>query len=370
MEHDELVYACAINRIFNYDCGTIRGLLGEIGAPSELFSFSKRELELIFGKRGKYAAMIGDKSFLAESEEDVKWCTENKVRMFYINDSDYPHRLRECNDAPILLYYKGTSDLNQSRIISVVGSRNATEYGKRVCDELLLECRGLDPPPLVVSGLAYGIDVAAHKGALKYGVETVGVMATGLDTIYPRMHREVAAQMVRKGGVLTDFPAGTIPYAVNFIRRNRIIAGLSDGVILVESREGGGGMITAKMAASYSREVFAFPGKISDNLSRGCNQLIKDNIAELVTEPSSIFDSLGWKNSGENGTDKLKFLIFEDDNETSKGILKLLLSKYPLDVDEMLDELKCGREDLLLSLTGLEVDGRVKRDLLGRFTIA
>ena len=208
-------------------------------------------------------------------------------------DQNYPRRLKQCQDAPVILYYKGTSELNQKKIISVVGTRNETNYGQSILEELINSLK--DQNVLVISGLAYGVDIHAHRLCLENKIETIAVLGHGLDRIYPNAHRTTAAKMTLHGGLLTEFPTNTNPDRENFPMRNRIIAGLSDANIVVESKESGGSMITADLANDYSRDVFAYPGDVNRVFSSGCNKLIKNQKAHLVTKASDILKIMNWE---------------------------------------------------------------------------
>lgn len=227
-------------------------------------------------------------------EEEMAFVEKNKIQCLCLNDEKYPKRLSNCPDAPILLYYLGNSDLNTRHIINMVGTRHCTEYGKQLCADFLRELKALVPDVLVVSGLAYGIDINAHREALKNGLQTVGVLAHGLDQIYPRLHRDTAIEMTKHGGLLTEFMSRSTAEKVNFVSRNRIVAGIAEATIVVESKSKGGSLITAGIANDYSRAVFAFPGRIGDELSAGCNKLIYDNKASLLLNAEDFVKSMGW----------------------------------------------------------------------------
>ncbi len=228
------------------------------------------------------------------AEKEMEFAERNGIQCLGIGDADYPARLKGCADAPLVLFYKGSANLNSRRVISVVGTRHCTEYGRGLCESLTRDLAVLAPGTVVVSGLAYGIDINAHRGALAAGLPTVGVLAHGLDTIYPAMHRETARNMLVNGGLVTEFPSGTIPEKTNFVRRNRIIAGLSDATIVVESATKGGSLITASVAESYDREVCAFPGRVGDVASEGCNMLIMENKARMITSAEILIKALCW----------------------------------------------------------------------------
>ena len=236
----------------------------------------------------------GREKALQEAVKELKFCTDHMIQVLPYNHPDYPHRLRECPDAPAILYYRGTAPLNAQHIVAVVGTRKITEYGKQMCARLTEELQLLLPDCLVVSGLAYGVDIHTHRGCMKQGLTTVGVMAHGLDQIYPAVHRNDASRMVNHGGILTEYPRGTRPLQGNFLRRNRIVAGMSDCTIVVESAAHGGSLVTARIALSYGRTVFAVPGRVNDPYSAGCNNLLRSMKATAVTCGEDIARDMGW----------------------------------------------------------------------------
>lgn len=362
--------ACAISRIFNYECAKAKILIDSFPSPKDVFSLSRNELKDILSPGSKFIEEILNENNLKISEKEVEWALNHKVRIFYIGDSDYPRRLKECNDAPVALFYMGSADLNASKVVSIVGTRKPTPYGRDMCRNMVRSFSELDSPPLIVSGLAYGIDICAHTAAMEFGLNTVGVMATGIDSIYPSVHRDTAAKMVKCGGVLTDFPKGTGATPLNFIRRNRIIAGLCDAAILVESLKDGGGVISVKMAYSYSREVFAVPGRMTDDYSQGCNLLIKDNIASPVVDYDTVARSMEWKKLSSDRGKKTNLLTFESDNPIKVKILKTLSSYACLDPDSIMEAAGCSFQDTMLYLTELELEGRVVSNDTGKFSIS
>ena len=231
---------------------------------------------------------------MRRAETELRFMEQHRIRALTLTSDDYPQRLTECPDAPIVLYYTGNADLNQEKIVSIVGTRRITTYGQDLVRRFMSELRGLCPQVLIVSGLAYGVDINAHRQALENGYETVGVLAHGLDQIYPYRHRDTAAQMLNHGGLLTEFMTQTNADKPNFVRRNRIVAGMADAVILVESAAKGGGLITAEIAQSYARSVFAFPGNVGQMYSEGCNNLIRDNGAGLISNADDFVKAMGW----------------------------------------------------------------------------
>lgn len=231
---------------------------------------------------------------LHRAEIELQWDLENGVMPLCMNDENYPQRLRQCDDAPLMLFYKGNINLNQRRVICVVGTRRNTVYGEDLIRRFMRELRQLCPQLLVVSGLAYGVDIIAHRQALQNGYPTVGVLAHGVDYLYPARHKQTADEMVKKGGLLTEFLTQTNADKVNFVRRNRIVAGISDACVVVESATHGGGLITASLARTYNREVFAFPGNVGSQYSEGCNNLIRDNVAGLISNADDFVKSMNW----------------------------------------------------------------------------
>jgi len=273
---------------------TARNLIAYVGSVEGVFQEKEKNLIKIPGVGEVNAQRIVRQNVMERAKREVDFIFKNQIQTLFYLDDLYPARLKGCSDSPIILYYKGNANLNELRVISVVGTRNATNYGKEICDELIRSFSERNYKLLVISGLAYGIDVHAHKACLKYNVPTVGVFAHGLDTIYPSLHSSVASKMLENGGLITDFVSDTVIDRQNFLRRNRIIAGLSDATIIVESAEKGGALVTADIANSYNRDVFAFPGRSNDPYSRGCNKIIKLNEAVLVENAADIEKAMNW----------------------------------------------------------------------------
>jgi len=274
---------------------TAKNLIQNLGSVHAIFGESRENLMRIRGIGPRLSAAITSSRLMEAAAKEEAFIARHRIKVSYYQDPDYPRRLKQCEDGPILLYSHGTDCLNAAKILSVVGTRRATFYGKETCRELIGGLASLFGDLVIVSGLAYGIDVAAHRAALENGLPTAAVLGHGLSTIYPRVHRETAKTISRQGALVTDFHSGMGPEKNNFLRRNRIIAGLSDAVLVIESGETGGALITADLAGSYSREVMAVPGRISDQRSKGCNDLIKDNAAAMVTSPEDIACILKWQ---------------------------------------------------------------------------
>lgn len=233
------------------------------------------------------------------AEQELHYCHENKITVLPYGSDDYPQRLLECTDAPTTLFYRGSANLNSPRVINIIGTRHSTAYGADCVRKLISQLHEIDKSIIIVSGLAYGIDISAHRNALVYGMPTVGVLAHGLDDIYPSSHRDTAAQMLLQGGLITEYPSRTRLDKRNFVSRNRIVAGISDATILVESASRGGGLITAGIARSYVRDVFAFPGRVGDPYSEGCNNLIRDNGAAVITSAEDLLKAMNWNTDEE-----------------------------------------------------------------------
>lgn len=295
MKTEELKYRIAVTLINGVGNSLARNLITYLGSEEAIFQEKKHTLMKVPGIGDTIAGeIVKRKEVLGRAESEIEFILKNKIGVHYFTDDSYPRRLRECADAPLLLYSRATADLNSQRVVSIVGTRNATEYGKAQCRELIAGLSAV-PSLLIVSGLAYGVDICAHKASLDAGIPTVGVVAHGLDRIYPGHHRPTAVRMLDKGGLVTEYLSQTNPDRQNFIQRNRIIAGMSDAIVVVESGLKGGALITAELGNDYYRDVFAIPGRASDPWSKGCNALIKSNKAALIESSDDLLNCLGWQ---------------------------------------------------------------------------
>jgi DNA processing protein len=295
MVHNELFYKIALSMVPGIGGVLARNLVAYTGSAERVFTESFKSLVKIPGIGEVNAKRIKNNGVFEKAEKELEFIQKYKIDVRFYTDKNYPRRLKPCPDAPIILYSKGKMNLDEQRVVSIVGTRNATEYGKTICEQLIQGFAGRNHPVLVVSGLAYGIDIHAHKMALKYNVPTVGVVGHGLDKIYPSLHADTARKMLEGGGLVSDFPSETKIDPPNFIRRNRIIAGLADATIVIESAEKGGALITAEIASSYNRDVFAFPGRVDEPWSRGCNRLIRLNGASLIQGIEDLEYFMGWE---------------------------------------------------------------------------
>jgi DNA processing protein len=337
-----------------------RKLLETLGSAEAIFSEEARSLQKIPGMNQAVAGEIKRQEVLKRAEDELVFIEKNRIACLFITEEDYPLRLQQCGNAPLVLYFKGNTDLNARRIISVVGTRKATEYGRELTEELI---RGLSagfPDVLIVSGLAYGIDILAHKSALMHRLSTIGVLAHGLNRIYPSIHRPVAIDMLAGGGVLTEYPNGTAPYRPNFIRRNRIIAGLADATVIVESADKGGSLVTADLALSYDREVYAFPGRAADVRSQGCNRIIRQNRAGLITCADDLIRSMNWESVANVQELPSQTSLTFPGKEENVRILQLLREKKKVHVNELAIDMDLPVHQLSDILFELEIDGYIK----------
>jgi len=298
----------------------------------DIFKAKKSTLSAIEGLGEIRVKNIREFQNFDEAEKELAFIEKYKIEPLFIGDENYPKRLLNCYDPPTLLYYRGNADLNSSKIVAIVGSRMHTEYGKTITEKLVEDLSSTNV--LVVSGLAYGIDYLAHKAALKNNMKTVGVLAHGLDKIYPSDHLNTAKEMVQHGGLLTEFMSKTKPDKHNFPSRNRIVAGMSDATIVVETDIKGGSMITAELANGYNKDVFAFPGKTTDKKSNGCNHLIKNNKAILLTDAKQLLETMGWQEKKKKEPKKTRELFIEL-TEEEKIIINILNNAETISIDDI-----------------------------------
>jgi DNA processing protein len=292
MRHTDLIYLLALQKAEGIGDVTIKKLLSHCGDAETVFKTKVSSLSKIDGVGTFRIKDLGNKSLFTQAEAELEFIQKHNIQVYYFDDDDYPYRLRHCPDGPVLLFGSGNFDWKDRKIISVVGTRQATSYGVECCRKLIA---GLSPlNPIVVSGFAYGIDIAAHQAAIENNLQTIGVLAHGLDQIYPKQHRKYVKPTLENGGFLTEFWSKTEPTRENFIRRNRIVAGLSEATIVIESAEKGGSLVTANMANDYNRDVFAIPGRTTDRVSRGCNNLIKTQKAIMLTDAADLIYQLNW----------------------------------------------------------------------------
>lgn len=364
MTEQEIIYTMAMTRLPRVNICTQHRLLEELGSATAVYE-NRHDIHNLFPEASdklSEALKLMD-SLTARAEEELAFAQKNGIRCLCYNDTDYPSRLRECDDAPLLLYFKGNADLNRSHVLSMVGTRRYTEYGKDICRHFAAELKRFCPDALVVSGLAYGIDIHSHRAALDNGMDTVGVLAHGLDQIYPRSHKGTAIKMVSQGGLLTEFMSHTNADKVNFVRRNRIVAGMADATIVVESAEKGGALITADIATSYHRDIFAFPGRVSDQYSQGCNRLIRDSKAALLTSVQDFIEAMGWQTASRDATrsEGLQIELFPDLCDEEQRIVDCLRRVESLQINTLAVSVNLPVHKLSAFLFNLEMKGIVKQ---------
>jgi DNA processing protein len=352
MNEDDLPWLIALTQVPHIGPVHARVLLQHAGTARAVFRSPRRMLETIPGIGKVRAEAIRNWKDMQVADKEIRFMKQYQIRALTFRDPDYPQRLSHAYDAPVLLYYRGSASLNHNRIISIIGTRTPSEYGKDRVRDLLLDL--VPYQPLVVSGLAYGIDTLAHRHALRQGLPTVGVLAHGLDRIYPHENKGLAKDMLETGGLLTDFPSGTNPDAVNFPRRNRIVAGLSDAVVVVETGEKGGSMITARMANGYDREVFALPGRTTDAKSTGCHSLIRENRAQLCTSGGHIATAMNW-HADPKELHPVQAVFRMPLPDAEQQVFDLILQREQLGVDDISRQLGLDTGETASILLSLEM---------------
>lgn len=352
----DLTYRIALSMIRGMHPGVAEEILARVGSEKDFFTLPESELCRITGRRLQIYSDSYRRDTLDAAVDEERFCNANRIRCIYHTDADYPRRLLQCEDAPLMLFGLGDMNLNARHVISIVGTRNATTYGVNFINRLTEDLASKLEDVAIVSGLAMGCDIAAHKSALAQGIPTAGVVAHGLDTIYPADHRRYAARMVKEGGMLlTDYPHGTRPHRGNFLARNRIVAGISDAVIVAESgAPKGGALHTARLAMLYNRDVFAFPGRSSDIYSAGCNMLIKNSIAQLIENADDLITAMNWTAKPQEGTQKQ---LFSDISPQQRQILDHLHHHGEAQINSLTATLGIPVGQLMAILTEMEFNG-------------
>ena len=360
----EIFYAMALTRLTNFNFQQALELYRTVGSAQQIYEHRNDIGDIVEDCTPRLIEALKDWSEpMKRAELELTFMQEHQIRALTPNDDDYPQRLCECPDAPIILYYKGNADLNQAKIINIVGTRQCTQYGQDLIRRFVSGLREHCPEVLIVSGLAYGVDINAHRQALENGYPTVGVLAHGLDQIYPYRHRETAAKMLEHGGLLTEFMTQTNADKPNFVRRNRIVAGMSDACIVVESAAKGGGLITAEIAQSYDRPVFAFPGAVGMTYSEGCNNLIRDNVAGLISNAEDFVKAMGWQDEMRRQqalADGIERNLFVDLSPEETKIVNLLQQTNDLQLNILSVKSGIPIGQLTALLLQLEMKGVVK----------
>lgn len=353
---EELYYNIALSFVNGIGPKMSRQLVKHFGTAANVLKASVKELTAVEGMGLSKAQACKDPGIFQRAETELLFAGKNGISILISGYECYPARLADCSDPPLVIYYKGTADLNAAKVVAVVGTRKHTDYGMRLCTDLV-EGLSAEKDMIIVSGLAHGIDTIAHKESLRYHIPTVGVMGNGLDTIYPSVNKGLATAMLDNGGLLTEFPSQTKIDKGNFPARNRVVAGLSDITVVVESDTKGGALITAHVASSYNREVAAFPGRVYDNKSSGTNELIRKNIATMITSAGDLQELMGWNRIKKT---KVRQLLLLDLSPEEKMITDLLQSKDSIHADELLYQTGWNSSVLASVLLQLEMQDIIK----------
>ena len=364
-EQQEILYRMALTRVMRMGATSQWTLLREVGSATAIFE-DRRQLSRSFQQHApvtaKALAQMEDE--LPRCEQEMQYAEQHHISILTADDSRYPVRLLSCPDAPLVLYHLGHTNLNAKHIVSIVGTRHATTRGNELCQSLIADLARRLPDTLIVSGLAYGIDVDAHRACLEHQVPTLGVVAHGLDQIYPREHRHIAVEMMQQGGVLSEFMSGTKIDKMFFVQRNRIVAGMADATVVVESPAKGGSLITTELANDYNREVFAYPGRTTDKNSEGCLGLIRQNKAHLITCADDLLADMGWTEEAHDPntqSEAQQLTLFPDLSEEE---YKVVTHLQRVEDDSTLAQLATATgmavPSLLAVLFSLEMKGLVK----------
>jgi DNA processing protein len=345
-------YQIALTQLCGFGPIKTKQLLQSVGSEEDVFNLSLKSLSEVTGASVTTLRKMNREEALLKAEKIFIKTQQNNIDFTFYTHPEYPRRLKQCEDAPLVLYSKGKMELNNTRFVAIVGTRDASDYGKRICSELIQQFAGTDI--IVVSGMAYGIDITIHQLCLQHGVKTIGVMAHGLEIIYPHLHRSTAKKMVESGGLLSEYPPETKPDRENFPMRNRIVAGMCDATIVVESKIKGGSLITADLANDYNRDVFAYPGNVFDENSAGCNLLIATNKAHLIQNGTDFLTKMGWDLSVKNPVQRSVFPSLTSDEQT---IVSFLEKTGQMNVDSLAMELKFPSSKMSVLLFQLEMNG-------------
>jgi DNA processing protein len=354
--NQDLIYQIAVGNLPGIGFQRIKNIHQKLESFEAFFHLKKRDAQEIFSVPTNQVCNWNFQEVMDDAERQLEFIAKHNLKAFSYLNKAYPFRLKECQDAPSVLYGKGALNLNEQRMVAVVGTRNISDYGKQICSDLIAGLK--DQGCTVISGMAYGIDIKAHTLCLEHEIPTIGVLAHGLDRLYPSAHSSIATKMMDQGGLITEFPIGTNPDRENFPKRNRIVAGMVDAVIVIESGEKGGSLITCDLANGYNRDVFAFPGSVNAKYSKGCNQLIRDNKALLSLGAEDFLKTMGWINST-NLKKTIQKELFIELNDDEKAIVSQL-KKVSLTIDQLSIKLNKSISKLTVELLGLELKGVIQ----------
>lgn len=357
----ELIFELALNLIPKIGPSLYRNILAYTGSAIDFFDLPPGKISKIPRVANKLAEIRKDKDqYLREASDIISKCEKKGIRILTFSDQEFPTRLKIMDDCPMVLYTNGQVNLNPNRSLAIVGTRNATEYGKNITKKIIEDI--VPYHATIISGLAYGIDIEAHKTALANNLPTLGILGSSVDQVYPALHKNTADQMMESGGgLVSEYPPGTVMHPSNFPRRNRIISGLADAVIVVEAAQKGGALITAEIAFSYNKEVFAVPGNLLSTYSEGCNNLIRSMKATIYTGPKDLEEALSWSKENLSATNtKNRILDLSKFNEEEKAVLSILLEKKELEIDQIAILLNVSISSLASTLLNLEFEGLIK----------
>ena len=364
MDQQEILNTILLTRLNYFSLAGMLELYRKVGSATLIMEHKNNLRDILPDASDKLMNAIQNSDEARKrAEVELEYDLRYGIEPLTMNDERYPSRLRECDDAPLMLFYKGNANLNQQRVINIVGTRHCTPYGEDLIRRFVTELKQLCPQVLIVSGLAYGVDINAHRQALDKGYETVGVLAHGLDDLYPNRHKETAQRMIEQGGLLTEFLTQTNADKINFVRRNRIVAGMSDACILIESAAHGGGLITCQISQSYNRDVFAFPGRIGDAYSEGCNNLIRSNGATLLTSAADFVKDMGWQDDAKLMRAKQQGIersLFPDLSAEEQSIIDVLIRNNDLQINMISVQSGIDISRLAALLFTLEMKGLIR----------
>jgi len=352
MSEQDLFYLLALLRVEGVGDIMAKKLLANFGSAEEIFKTKANQIAAIDGVGSVLLKNLKDKTVFEKANQELEFINKNNIKVSFFKDENYPERLKHCIDAPVLIFSAGNINLDNKRIISIVGTRQITSYGIEFCKKLIEDLSPLDP--IIVSGFAYGVDIVAHQLAMENNLQTIGVLAHGLNQIYPKSHKKYMAKMEQNGGFITEFWSSTNPDKENFVRRNRIVAGMSEATIVIESADRGGSLITANLANDYNRDVFAVPGRVTDKYSQGCNQLIKTQKANVLTTAADLVYMLNW--DIENKSKPIQKQLFVDLESDEQKIYDYLLKNGK----ELLDIIALQCEFPIYKISGMLLNMELK----------
>jgi len=357
MTTDELIAVLRLQNIPNIGDISAKKLITHCGSPAAIFSDKSQNLLKIDGIGTFTIKGLHDAEHFEAAEKELQYIQDHDIAYAYFTDNDYPRYLKHCIDSPLILFKKGKINLEERKVISIVGTRNITSYGNAFCENLIEDLAPLDP--IIVSGFAYGVDICAQKTAIKHGLQTIGCLAHGLNQIYPKIHSKYVPDVEKNGGFVTEFWSSSNPDRENFLKRNRIIAGMSEATIVVESAEKGGSLVTADIANSYNREVFAVPGRAQDKYSSGCNNLIKQQKAHMITSAADIIYLLNWELE-QKETKPIQKQLFIELDEVEKAIYSYLQKEGKQLLDSIALDCKLPIFKVSSTLLNMEMKGVIR----------